>query len=240
MSFLSQEMLHFSQNRDEKIYFGNSGESARLPPMWPGFDSRTRRHIGVEFVVGSRPCCWSFFAGYSEFPLPCPQQPNICNSIRNARTFKLEPLAWDIINHSHTIEFNIIIDLILIDLNWPGYQNCNVPFKANTSVFIASSEPCPVRLFDVNSCRNTLAGHYQRNARVPTSVWSSRCTVDIHEIYTRLSWVKQEQSQQNPSRNAQSNLKHYTDIFAQNRYCHCRVLTFRSTISYRDGLGPYD
>ena len=30
-----------------------SGESARLPPMWPGFDSPTRRHMWVEFVVGS-------------------------------------------------------------------------------------------------------------------------------------------------------------------------------------------
>ena len=32
-----------------------SGESARLPPMWPGFDSWTRRHMWVEFVVSSRP-----------------------------------------------------------------------------------------------------------------------------------------------------------------------------------------
>ena len=24
------------------------------PPMWPGFDSWTRRHMSVEFVVGSR------------------------------------------------------------------------------------------------------------------------------------------------------------------------------------------
>ena len=27
-----------------------SGESARLPPMCPGFDSRTRRHKWTEFV----------------------------------------------------------------------------------------------------------------------------------------------------------------------------------------------
>ena len=27
--------------------------SARLPPLWPGFDSRTRRLMWVEFVVGS-------------------------------------------------------------------------------------------------------------------------------------------------------------------------------------------
>ena len=37
-----------------------SGESTRLPPMWPGFDSRTRRYMWVEFVVGSRPCSEGF------------------------------------------------------------------------------------------------------------------------------------------------------------------------------------
>ena len=37
-----------------------SGESARLPPMWPGFDSRSRCHMWVEFVVGSRPCSEGF------------------------------------------------------------------------------------------------------------------------------------------------------------------------------------
>ena len=48
-----------------------SGESARLPPMWPRFDSWTRRHMWVEFVVGS--LLWSLlstlFSGYSSFPL---------------------------------------------------------------------------------------------------------------------------------------------------------------------------
>ena len=46
-----------------------SGESARFPPVWPGFDSRTRRHMWVEFVVGSRPCSERFFSGYAGFPL---------------------------------------------------------------------------------------------------------------------------------------------------------------------------
>jgi len=27
-----------------------SGKSTRLPPMWPGFDSQTRRHVWIEFV----------------------------------------------------------------------------------------------------------------------------------------------------------------------------------------------
>ena len=31
-----------------------SGESTRLPPMWPGFESWRRRHMWVEFV------CWVF------------------------------------------------------------------------------------------------------------------------------------------------------------------------------------
>ena len=46
-----------------------SGESARLPPMCPGFDSRTRRDMWVEFVVGSRLCSERFFSRYSGFPL---------------------------------------------------------------------------------------------------------------------------------------------------------------------------
>ena len=37
--------------------------------MWLGFDSRTRRQMWVEFVVGSRPCSERFFSGYSGFPL---------------------------------------------------------------------------------------------------------------------------------------------------------------------------
>ena len=51
-----------------------SGESARLPPMCPGFDSRTRRHMWVEFVVGSLPCFERFFSGYSGFPLSSKNQ----------------------------------------------------------------------------------------------------------------------------------------------------------------------
>ena len=45
-----------------------SGDSTRLPPMWPGIVSQTRRHMYVEFV-GS--LLWSarFFPWYSGFPL---------------------------------------------------------------------------------------------------------------------------------------------------------------------------
>ena len=37
-----------------------SGESNRFPPMWPGFKSRRRSHMWVEFVVGS-PLCREVF-----------------------------------------------------------------------------------------------------------------------------------------------------------------------------------
>ena len=46
-----------------------SGESARLPPVWPEFNSRRRRHMWVEFAVGSLLCSERFFSGYSGFPL---------------------------------------------------------------------------------------------------------------------------------------------------------------------------
>lgn len=82
-------------------------------------------------------------------------------------------------------------------------------------LFISSSETSPGRSFNTKACRNTLADHYQRNAKVPNSVWSSRCNVDIHKIYTRLSWVREEQNAPGSTR---SKLNHYTDVFAENKY----------------------
>ena len=46
-----------------------SGESTRLPPMWPGFDSQIWRHMWVEFV-GSLLCTERFSPGTSVSPLP--------------------------------------------------------------------------------------------------------------------------------------------------------------------------
>ena len=47
----------------------HSGESAHLPLMCAGFDSRTWRLMWVEFVVGFLLCSERFFLGYSGFPL---------------------------------------------------------------------------------------------------------------------------------------------------------------------------
>ena len=62
-------------------------------------------------------------------------------------------------------------------------------------------------------CRSKLAEHYKRTATVPTSVWSKKSPVNIHQIYTRLSWVKEDQT---PAGSSQSELTHYTDVLNEN------------------------
>lgn len=53
-----------------------SSESARLPPMWPGFKSQRRRHVWTEFVVGSSRC---ISLGIQVFLFP--EKPTFPNSI---------------------------------------------------------------------------------------------------------------------------------------------------------------
>ena len=48
----------------------HSGESTRLPPMWPGFDSLSWCHTWVEFVVGPPPCSEGFSPGTPVFLPP--------------------------------------------------------------------------------------------------------------------------------------------------------------------------
>ena len=66
----------------------------------------------------------------------------------------------------------------------------------------------------METCRSKLAEYYKSSGTVPTSVWSTLDPVDIHEIYTRLSWVKQEQ---HAAGSSQTELNHYCDLFAANK-----------------------
>ena len=66
----------------------------------------------------------------------------------------------------------------------------------------------------MKTCRTKLAEYYKNSATVPTSIWSTLDPVDIHEIYTRLSCVKQEQNAAGPS---QTELNHYCDLFTANK-----------------------
>ena len=43
--------------------------------------------------------------------------------------------------------------------------------------------------FDLTTCRSKLEGHYLKTSTVPTSVWCKKAVVDVHQIYTRLSFV---------------------------------------------------
>ena len=88
-----------------------------------------------------------------------------------------------------------------------------------------------MKSFDLNSCRSKLQDHYQKTATVPTSVWSKKSVVDIHQIYTRLSWVKDEQT---PAGTTQSELKHYSDLFTANKN---GVIPKRILVQGQTGIG---
>ena len=92
-------------------------------------------------------------------------------------------------------------------------------------------EDSAVETFDVKSCRSKLAEHYKRTASVPTSVWTKKSPVDIRQIYTRLSWVKKEQT---PAESSQSELKHYTDVFTANKN---GVIPKRILVQGQTGIG---
>ena len=83
----------------------------------------------------------------------------------------------------------------------------------------------------MKSCRSKLAEHYKRTATVPTSVWSKTSAVDIHLIFTRLSWVKEEQTPAGPLR---SELNHYTDLFTVNKN---GVVPKRILVQGQTGIG---
>ena len=88
-----------------------------------------------------------------------------------------------------------------------------------------------MKSFDLNSCRSKLEDHYQKTATVPTSVWSKKSVVDIHQIYTRLSWVKDEQT---PAGTTQSELEHYSDLFTANKN---GVIPKRILVQGQTGIG---
>jgi len=96
----------------------------------------------------------------------------------------------------------------------------------------------PAEIFDVKACQRKLAEHYQKTAKVPTTAWSSVLQADLEEIYTQLSWVKQEQAsagssqkkkekqttagssqqtkeKQTTAGSSQKELSHYTEIFTE-------------------------
>ena len=80
-----------------------SGESTRLPPMWPGIDFRILHHMWVEFV-GSLLCSERFFLGYFGFPLS--SKTNICRHRSVGGTVQ------------------VVDGLIQVGLCWPCFGKC--------------------------------------------------------------------------------------------------------------------
>ena len=97
--------------------------------------------------------------------------------------------------------------------------------------FLLLPEASSVQPFDLNSCRSKLEAHYQKTATVPTSVWCKKAVVDIHQIYTRLSWVKEEQT---PAGTRQSEVEHYSDLFIANKK---GVIPKRILVQGQTGIG---
>ena len=64
----TKAFLTDSQLERSGVQGWRSGESTRLPPMWPGFDSETRRHMWVGFV-DSLLCTERFSPGTPVSPL---------------------------------------------------------------------------------------------------------------------------------------------------------------------------
>ena len=97
--------------------------------------------------------------------------------------------------------------------------------------FLFLPEASSIKPFDFKSCRSKLEDHYQKTATVPTSVWSKKAVVDIHQIYTRLSWVKEKRT---PAGTTQSELKHYSDLFSANNN---GVIPKRILVQGQTGIG---
>ena len=108
-----------------------SGENARLPPMCPGFYSRNRRHMWVEFVVGSLLCSERFFSGHSGFPLSSKTNISKFQFDLDSRHFNNKPLALVIAQVLPVFDVKFTFTFIsdktnCIDLRWKIYQNAKM------------------------------------------------------------------------------------------------------------------
>ena len=94
-----------------------SGESTRLPPMWPRFDSWIRRDMWIEFVVGFRPCSEGFCYGSSGFSSLLKNQHfqiQIRSGIRGPQVYKLKDcLSVTLIKQSRFLSLFLFLKALL-------------------------------------------------------------------------------------------------------------------------------
>ena len=106
-----------------------SGESARLPPMWPGFKSRLRLHMWVELLVLSV-APRGFSPGTPVFPSP--QKPTFPNSNSTRNQVDEEPLCG-------CANLQIAIHLFLFCLAPRGEKCFNLFLTTNTAAVTSPS-----------------------------------------------------------------------------------------------------
>ena len=97
--------------------------------------------------------------------------------------------------------------------------------------FCPIPEVSHVKTSNLKACRSKLADYYKRTATVPTSVWSSICQVKLEKIYTRLSWVKKEQT---PTGISPAELTDYSELFTADEN---GVLPKRILVQGETGIG---
>lgn len=68
----------------------------------------------------------------------------------------------------------------------------------------------PLEPFDLKQCQKELHSFYRTICKVKIIPWKPKSAVCINEIYTKLSWQREESK---PSEDSQEELEDYTDMF---------------------------
>ena len=125
-----------------------SGERARLPPMCPGFDSRNRCHMSVEFVAVSLPAPRGFSSGTPVFHSP------------HKRTFFNSNSIWIIVKH-FIIEARVIAKaLTVFDIKFTltsfyiFFLHFTVPVVKKSQNILKNVEELQTVLFEIEAAFN--------------------------------------------------------------------------------------
>ena len=111
--------ISFCYSKGEQEW--RSGESTPLPPMWLGIDSRTRRNMWVQFLVGSLLCSERLFLCVLRFS-PLLKNQHFQILIRSR-------FQW---TNSHYVEVPLQIPILFNDMEMSGPVFYNLAGKLVT------------------------------------------------------------------------------------------------------------
>ena len=99
-----------------------SGESTCLPRMWPKFKSWRRRHMWVEFVVGTLPCSERFFSGYTAEFSPLLQNQHFQIPIRSGTHGHVSTSSYELLSAPWVNKLQFTIQIIHNQPNFAIYK----------------------------------------------------------------------------------------------------------------------